>query len=89
MEQEKEIKNKLDEILAHLKGDKQVMNLEQLCAYTGLSKSYIYKMTSDNLIPYFRPTGKILFFEKSLIDSWILRNRVKTQAEIKAESEKK
>ena len=89
MEQENEIKNKLDEILAHLRGDKQVMNLDQLCNYTGLSKSYIYKMTSDNLIPYFRPTGKILFFEKSLIDAWILRNRVKTQAEIKAESEKK
>ena len=89
MEQEKETQRKLDEILAHLKGEKQVMNLDQLCAYTGLSKSFIYKKTSENLIPYFRPTGKILFFEKSLIDDWILRNRVKTQDEIKAESEKK
>ncbi|WP_449401362.1 helix-turn-helix domain-containing protein [Chryseobacterium wanjuense] len=40
-------------------------NVEELADYTGFSKSYIYKLVHSNIIPYSKPNGKTLFFEKS------------------------
>ena len=85
MENEKEILGKLDEILAYLKNQKDVMNLDQFCQYAGLSHSFVYKLTSSNSIPFYRPTGKLIFFEKREVDKWLLNNRVRTYAEISGE----
>ncbi len=62
--------------------EKTVMNFEDLAAYTGLSKSYLYKLTSQNILPHSKPFGKCLFFEKELIDKFLLSNRAATVNEI-------
>ena len=54
---------------------KTVLNIRDLCDYTGYSRSYIYKLTSAGKIPYFRPSGKMVFFEREEIDSWLLTNK--------------
>ncbi len=54
---------------------KTVLNIRDLCDYTGYSMSYIYKLTSQNKIPYFKPSGKMVFFEREEIDSWLLGNK--------------
>ncbi len=82
MENEKEILGKLDEIFAVLKNQKDVMNLDQFCEYSGLSYSSVYELTSSNSIAFYRPTGKLIFFEKGEVDKWLLSNRVRTYAEI-------
>ena len=63
---------RLEEILL---SKKPVLNIKDLCDYTGYSRSYIYKLTSRNVIPYFKPSGKMVFFEREEIDSWLLRNK--------------
>ena len=50
---------------------KSVWTLEELCSYTGYKESYIYKLTSNNQIPYYQPTGKKLFFKRDEILNWI------------------
>jgi len=65
-----------------LVGQKTVLNLEGLADYTGYSKSYLYKLTSSGGVPFYRPKGKQIFFNKKEIDSWLLSNKVSSRAEI-------
>lgn len=80
-----EIEQKLDRIEKLLISQKKVLNFEELVEYTGLSQSYLYKLTSKGDIPFYRPNGKQLYFNKAEIESWLLRNRSKTNEEIENE----
>lgn len=80
------IEQKLDRIEKLLIGQKSVLSFEDLVAYTGLSRSYLYKLTSRGEIPFYRPNGKQLYFNKEEIDKWLLRNRSKTSEEINSEA---
>ena len=62
---------------------KKVLNLNELADYIGFSKSYVYKLTSQNLIPHSKPNGKAVFFDKDEIDKWLLNNSTITHQEAK------
>ena len=38
-------------------------NVLSFSTFLNLSKSYLYKLTSGNLIPHYKPQGKMLYFE--------------------------
>ncbi len=61
---------------------KTVLNLDECAAYTGLAKSYLYKLTALCKIPHYKPTGKRIFFKREEIDAWLLRNPVATEEEL-------
>jgi excisionase family DNA binding protein len=52
-----------------------VMTLEQVCAYTGLSKDAVYRKTGAGLIPHSK-RGKRLYFDRLKIDAWLLENDI-------------
>lgn len=81
-----DIQQRLDRIEKLLLTQKRVFNFDELADYTGLSRSYLYKLTSSGLIPHSKPNGKHIYFEKDEIDTWLLRNRQKTNAEIEQEA---
>lgn len=58
-----------------------VLNFEQACEFTGLSKSYMYRLTSTRQIPHFKPRAKLIYFERSELTRWLLQNRVETVSE--------
>lgn len=62
--------------------EKSVLTFNELASYTGISKSYLYKLTSQGAIPHSKPLGKLIFFNKSEIDTWLLKNRRSTNEEI-------
>lgn len=62
--------------------NKSVLNFDEVAVYTGLSKSTLYKLTSGKMIPHYKPSGKMLYFDKKELDSWLLQNRVSTTEEI-------
>lgn len=66
--------------------NKPIFNIDEVSIYTGLSKLYLYKLTSKNGIPHYKPNGKNIFFQKIEIDSWLLRNRQSTKEEIEQEA---
>ena len=49
---------------------KEVLNLEEASAFLGIAKSTLYKMTHLNQLPYFKPAGKLIFFEKKALLDW-------------------
>lgn len=59
-----------------LSTQKQILTVDDLVAYTGLSKSDIYHKVQQRKIPFSRPNGKLLFFNKQKIDEWLLSNPV-------------
>lgn len=86
MEKNEIILHKLNQIEKHIFGLKSILNVEELSDYTGFKKSYIYKLVHGNLIPFSKPNGKVLFFERKKIDEWLLSNSTKSQAEIAQET---
>lgn len=83
-----------DKILATLEelkqvtllGVKEVLDVNDVAALTGLSMSSIHRLTSKRLIPYYKPNGGKLFFKKSEINQWLLRNRQASVADINSEA---
>ena len=74
-EELKSIKTNQERLEKLLLAKKNVLNINELSEYTGYSKSYIYKLTSRNAIPYFKPSGKAVFFDRMEIDVWLLKNK--------------
>lgn len=64
---------------------KALLTIEEVCLYTGLSKSYLYKMTSKNIIPYYKPQGKKIYIDRLELETWLKRNRIKSIEEIECE----
>jgi excisionase family DNA binding protein len=56
--------------------EKTILNFNDLTNYTGLSKSYLYKLTSNGLLPAYKPFGKCLFFDKIEVDNWLKQNPI-------------
>ena len=72
-----EMENDMIELLRDIKGllshQKKVMNVDDLVAYTGLSKSKIYKLTQLRLIPMGGNKHiRQKFFNKDVIDAWLM-----------------
>ncbi|MEY8022118.1 helix-turn-helix transcriptional regulator [Muriicola sp. SD30] len=75
MEENENIVGLLSDIKGLLSHTKKVMNVEDLAAYTGLSKSKIYKLTQLKLIPMGNnPHIRQKFFYKDTIDAWLMGN---------------
>ena len=60
---------------------KNVLTIGDVATLTGISKSTLYKMTCRRELPHYKPSGKLLFFDRCEIEQWALRNRVNTSAE--------
>ena len=85
MENFKSIDERLRNIETLLSSQKTVLNFDEVVAYTGLSKSYLYKLTCSGGIPCYKPQGKHIYFNKPEIDQWLLQNRKATTREIESQ----
>lgn len=54
--------------------DKTTLTFGEACTYLGYSKSHLYKLTSAGIIPFSKPTGKKIYFDKNKLDEWLLSN---------------
>jgi excisionase family DNA binding protein len=60
---------------------KSVLTLDDVVLLTGLSKSHLYRLTCTHQIPFYKPNGKTVFFDRNEIEAWMRQNRVGTQQE--------
>jgi len=61
---------KLENIENQLQLQKEVLNIDELCEFTGLSKSTIYKKTHNGTIPFYKQSG-FLYFDKAEVIAWL------------------
>jgi len=88
---------KMDEILARLEKieqliqeqslyAKEVLNFPETAKYLEVSHSHLYKLTSAGEIPFYKPCGKKLYFNRKEIDDWLQQNRSSTKDEIERQA---
>ena len=85
---EKTLEMRVEELERMLFLTKNVLSFDEASTFHNLSKSYLYKLTSGNLIPHYKPQGKMLYFEKSELEAWLRQNPVKTKTQIEQEAQK-
>ncbi len=82
------ILDKLTTIENLLKGQtEKPLTFDEAARYLDVSKSHLYKLTSANKIPHYKPQGKRLYFSKSELNTWLLRNPVKTTGKIEQQAD--
>lgn len=60
---------------------KELMTIKEASIYLGFKVTYLYRLTSSNKIPFYKPGHKV-FFKKTDLDEWVFRHRESTQEEI-------
>jgi len=85
---ENEILKELQEIKTlTLLGVKEALTTRDAALITGLSRSYIFKLTSRLKIPHYKSDGgKLTYFDKAELTAWMLQHRVKTAHEVESEA---
>ena len=71
-----ELQKRMEAVEDILDNAKEVLTVEETSRFMDIARSSLYKMTSDRSIPFYRPNGKMIYFEKSDILAWIRQNRV-------------
>ena len=46
------------------------------------SELYLHKLMMRRVIPYYKPNGKLCFFDKAKLEAWMKNVRVASQAEL-------
>ena len=78
MDNFQKIEERLSSIESLLLSQKVVLNFSEAAEYCGLSKSYLYKLTSAGGIPCYKPQGKQIYFSRVELDKWLLSNKKET-----------
>ena len=85
---EEEITAIADRVTANISGNtKEVLTSEEAARYMGISRSYLYKLTMRREVPHFKPTGKIVYFNRVELEQWLQNNRVTTVDEARGQAE--
>jgi excisionase family DNA binding protein len=86
----KQITEKLDHIEGLIgdlsKAATKPYDLTTAAEYLSISQSHLYQLTSKGKIGHFKPAGKKLYFDKTDLDEYLRRNRVRPQWEIEQEA---
>ena len=69
------ILERLDRLEKLLIGSKEVLTFDEASDYTGISRSYLYKLTASGKIPHTKPNGKMVFFDKTRLVDWLLQHK--------------
>ena len=59
----------------------KVLTFEQGCQYLGYAKSYVYKLTFSGILPFSKPNGGSIFFDREKLEAWMLSNAKTSNAE--------
>ena len=75
------LKQLADIRLFSLLAAKNVLDIDDVVSLTRLAKSYVYKLTCRKEIPYYKPNGKLIYFDRQEVQNWMKQNRVNSIAE--------
>jgi len=77
-----ELRQELDQIKAYcLLAAKNMLSIDDVALLTGLSKSHLYKLTCAHQIPYYKPNGKQLYFDRHEVEEWMRQGKVNSTLE--------
>ena len=84
----KTLETRVEELEQMVFMNKNVLSFEEASKFLNLGTSEFYKLTSGNLIPHYKPQGKMLYFEKAELEAWLRQNPIKTSAQKNQEAQR-
>ena len=60
----------------------QLISTAEAAKFLGIKVSYLHKLMMRRVIPYYKPNGKLCFFDKAELEAWMKNVRVASQAEL-------
>ena len=67
--------------------DRKTMTVDEVAAFTGLTKSTIYIKTMRGLIPHYK-RDKRVFFDRDEVEAWLMENKRITTSEAEKQADK-
>lgn len=64
---------------------KDILSFREALGYLDVSKSFLYKLTSNRGIRFTKPNGGKIYFRKSDLDNYMLSNEQKSKLEVEEE----
>jgi excisionase family DNA binding protein len=55
--------------------NKKLLSFEEAVAYLDVSKSFLYKLTSQGKITHFKPNNKLIYFRRDDLDNFLQNNK--------------
>lgn len=65
---------------------KTILSHEEAAEFLNYSPSYLYKLTADKKIKFFKPLGKLNYFRKEDLEDFLLQNPSEPISQIEKES---
>ena len=60
----------------------QLISTAEAAKFLGMKVSYLHKLMMRRVIPYYKPNGKLCFFDKADLEAWMRNVRVASHTEI-------
>lgn len=61
---------------------KRLLTIEEAAKLSGVSVSYIQKLTSSKQIPHSKPTGKLIFIHRKDLETFLSQNYISSNDEV-------
>jgi excisionase family DNA binding protein len=78
----KNVLDRIDILTNAVLSNKQTLTMEEAAAFIGVAVSYLYKLTSSQQIPHFKPRGKMIYFDRAELEEWLRQGRVSSIGDI-------
>jgi len=62
--------------------NQKILSIDDAAEFTGLKKSYLYRLTHQKRIPHYKPMGGRIFFKREELEAFIFRNRQSADYEL-------
>jgi excisionase family DNA binding protein len=63
-----------------------LLTTAEAAEYIGVTLSYMHKMMMNKTIAYYKPNGKLCYFEKEDLDRWLRRIRIASIEEVEQDA---
>ena len=67
--------------------ERTLLTTEEAASYMGIKKSYLHKLMMKKEIPFFKPNGKLCYFDRKDLDKWMRRIRIASNQEIDSQAQ--
>ena len=67
--------------------ERTLLTTEEAASYMGIKKSYLHKLMMKKEIPFFKPNGKLCYFDRQDLDKCMRRIRIASNQEIDSQAQ--
>jgi excisionase family DNA binding protein len=60
--------------------DKEIMPLEEACVFINMEPAYMYQLIFKKTIPYHKPGGRLVYFERNDLLAFLKSNKTEGKA---------